>query len=395
MRKTTGFLILVLLLGAAACVRYVPYGDAGRYPSNPPPYDRDYGRYDNLDDSYFYNELEPYGVWVSFRPYGYVWIPRNVGYSWRPYTRGRWAWTDYGWTWVSVERWGWIAFHYGRWGWDRRMGWFWVPDVVWGPAWVAWRWGDSHIGWAPLPPGVPFVPGRGFGPHRWDIAGDHWNFVHGRYFMDRGLDRWVLPVERNYTIINMTSLKVNVDVRDKRVYNEGVDPDHVRRMTSRTVERLSLKDANRAGEARESGRDLVLFKPEIKRNEAAKPRQVLDEDKAERQLAGDPGDRLYRSAPRSEPAALREDHEKERRLMNESQKSELERIRREAESERAKVRNPDEKKTVESRASSRIGELQKRHEQEKAELEKRQKAEEDKARTKKAPVKKKKEPDKS
>jgi len=388
MKKMLGFLILVLVLGAAACIRYVPYGETGRYP-NDYSYDRDYARYDSIDDSYFYNELEPYGIWISYRPHGYVWIPRNVGYGWRPYTRGRWAWTDYGWTWVSVERWGWIAFHYGRWGWDRRLGWFWVPDIVWGPAWVAWRWGDSHIGWAPLPPGVPFVPGRGFGPHRWDIPGDQWNFVHGRYFMDRSLDRWVLPVERNYTIINVTSLKVNVNARDKRVYNEGVDVDHVRRLSSRTVERLSLKDANRAGAAREEGRELVVFKPEIKRNEAAKPRQVLDEDKAERQLSGEPGNRLYRNVPRGEPADIRENHEKERRLMRESQESDLERIRREADSEKAKVQNPDEKKKVESRVSSRISELQKKHEQEKAELEKRQKAEEDKARTKKAPVKKK------
>jgi hypothetical protein len=388
MKKTLGFLILVLFLGAVGCIRYVPYQEPGRYPNDYPP-EQNYDRYDSLDDSYFYNELEPYGVWISYRPYGYVWIPRDVGYGWRPYTRGHWAWTDYGWTWVSVERWGWVAFHYGRWGWDRRLGWFWVPDIVWGPAWVAWRWGDAHIGWAPLPPGVPFVPGRGFGPHRWDIPGDHWNFVHGRYFLDRGLDRWVLPVERNVTIINVTSLRVNVDVRNNHVYNEGVDLDHVRRSTNRTVERLSLKDANQAGEAKQVGRDLVIYKPEIKRNEAAKPRRVIDEATAERQLSSETGGRIYRDVSRREEEAIREDHDKERRLMRESQESELDAIRREGEQEKARIQNPEQKKNVESRVSSRITELKKKHEQEKAELEKRQKTEEDKAKTKKAPVKKK------
>jgi Family of unknown function (DUF6600) len=393
MKRTLGFLILAILFATAACIRYVPYGESGRYPGgypSEPDYDRGYDRYKSYDNAYFYDELEPYGLWVTFRPYGYVWVPRYVGYNWRPYTQGHWVWTDYGWTWVSVERWGWIAFHYGRWGWDRRLGWFWVPDILWGPAWVAWRWGDEHIGWAPLPPGVDFVPGRGFGRHQWDIPHDQWCFVSGRYFLDGSLDRRILPIERNLTIINMTVFNVNIDYRDRRVYNEGVDVEHVRRLTSRTVvDRLSLKDSNRPGEAREQGHDLVVFKPEIKKNETARPRRVIDEDKAERQLATEQTGRVYRRVPRSESESLREDHDQEVRLLRESQETDLRVIRREAEDEKAKVQNPEEKQKVEARTNSRIAELQKKHEQEKAELEKRQKAEEEKARAKKAPVKKK------
>jgi len=399
MKRTLGFLILVILFATAACIRYVPYGESGRYPDDQPydrDYQREYDRYDNYDDAYFYDELEPYGLWVSYRPYGYVWIPRYVGYNWRPYTQGHWAWTDYGWTWVSVERWGWIAFHYGRWGWDRRMGWFWVPDIVWGPAWVAWRWGDAHIGWAPLPPGGDFVPGRGFGRRQWDIPGNHWNFVHGRYFLDRSLDRWVLPIERNITIINTTIFNVNMDYRDRHIHNEGVDVEHVRRLTNRTVvDRLSLKDSNRPGGAREEGQDLVVFKPEIKKNVAARPRRVIDQDQAERQLSTEESGRIYRRVPRSESEALREDQDQERQLMKESQETDLTVIRRQAEEETAKVQKPEEKKKVEGQVASRIAEIKKKHEQEKAELEKRQKAEEEKARTKRAPIKKKTEPDKS
>jgi hypothetical protein len=398
MKRTLGFLILVILFATAACIRYVPYGESGRPPGDYPydrDYDRDYDRYDNYDSAYFYDQLEPYGLWVSFRPYGYVWIPRNVGYNWRPYTQGHWVWTDYGWTWVSVERWGWIAFHYGRWGWDRRLGWFWVPDIIWGPAWVAWRWGDAHIGWAPLPPGIDFAPGRGFGRHDWDIPRNHWNFVNGRYFLDRGIDRWVLPIERNVTIINLTTFNVNLNVRDRRVFNEGVDIEHIRRLTNRPVDRLALKDSNRAGETREEGRDLIVFKPEIKRNEAARPKKVIEQERAVQQLDSERADRIYRRVPRSEPAALREDHDQERRLMKESQETEINEVRRNAEDEKAKVQNPAEKQKVDGQVSSRITELKKKHEQEKAELEKRQKAEEDKTKAKKAPVKRKTEPDKS
>jgi hypothetical protein len=385
MKKTLGFLILVLLVGAAACYRYMPYDESGRYSDRYD--DRYYDRYNNLDSSYFYDQLEPYGLWVSYRPYGYVWIPGNVGYNWRPYTEGYWAWTDYGWTWVSFERWGWIAFHYGRWGWDRRMGWFWVPDVVWGPAWVAWRWGDAHIGWAPLPPGGEFVIGHGFGGHRWDIPEHSWNFVRGRDFMDRNLGRWILPFERNDTIINMTSFDVNIKARDRRVVNDGVDVDMVQRMTSRTVERLTLKDSNRAGNEREDGRELIVSRPEIKQNDSAKPRQVLDQDKAERRLDSEKSSRVYRRVPRDEKEVLREDHNQERWLMQESQQTEINEVKRRTDDEKAKVQNPADKQKLDEQTSARITQLKKKHDQETADLEKRQKEEE--AKSKKAPVRRK------
>ncbi len=392
MKKTLGSLVLIAFIGllGAACVRYVPYDESGRYPDDYRT-DRDYSgyydRYDDLDSSYFYSQLDPYGMWVSYQPYGYVWIPGNVGYTWRPYTRGHWVWSDYGWTWVSLERWGWIAYHYGRWGWDGRLGWFWVPDVVWGPAWVAWRWGDAHIGWAPLPPGPGFEHGRGFGSHRWDIPERHWNFVNGRYFMDRSLDLRVLPVERNRTIVNMTDLRINIESRDRRVVNDGVDLDTVRRMTLREVDRYTLKDPKRTGEEREEGREIVLSRPDFKKNETAKPREVLDPDRAERRLESEQTGRVYRRDDRNEQDVAREDHDQERWLMRDSQETELKEVRRKAEDEKAKVQNPVEKRKVDEQASTRIGELKRKHDQEKADLEKRQKEEKEKA--KKVPVRKK------
>lgn len=386
MKKLLGFMVLVLMLGAG-CLVYYPKDRIQPGPQREEPYEGDRTPYGSLDIGYFYDYMQPYGVWVSYAPYGYVWVPGDVGYKWRPYTRGHWVWTDYGWNWVSVERWGWIAYHYGRWGWDRRMGWFWVPDVLWGPAWVAWRWGDVHIGWAPLPPGVDFIPGRGFGRHNWDIPGNHWNFVHGRDFQDRSLDRWVLPVERNVTIINRTVINVNVNVRDNRVVNDGVDIDHVRRLTNRTVEKLALREAPKAGEDRVEGRDVVVFKPSVNRSAAAKPKEVLDQDKAADKLDSERAGRIYRTVPRDESAALRQAHEHESKLMQDSQDSEIQEIRRAADSEKAKVQKPEDKQKVNEQVQSRILELKKKHQEEKAELAKRQKTEDEK--TQKTPVKKK------
>ena len=50
-------------------------------------------------------DLDSQGDWFSTPEYGYVWQPSviSVDTGWRPYTRGRWASTDRGWTWMSDE----------------------------------------------------------------------------------------------------------------------------------------------------------------------------------------------------------------------------------------------------------------------------------------------------
>src|SRR6185503_6584204 len=59
------------------------------------------------DVSYFYRALAPHGEWIQHPSFGWVWSPYDIPLSWRPYSRGHWANTDYGWTWVSDEPFGW------------------------------------------------------------------------------------------------------------------------------------------------------------------------------------------------------------------------------------------------------------------------------------------------
>ncbi|NNU34734.1 hypothetical protein HK413_12930 [Mucilaginibacter sp. S1162] len=90
-----------------------------------------------ISEQDFYDELAPYGTWVSDPQYGDVWIPDVAG-DFRPYqTRGHWVLTDYGNTWVSEYPRGWATFHYGRWRYDDYYGWEWIP-VMNGPLpWLA------------------------------------------------------------------------------------------------------------------------------------------------------------------------------------------------------------------------------------------------------------------
>ncbi|MBE3111778.1 MAG: hypothetical protein IMZ46_14945, partial [Acidobacteria bacterium] len=171
------------------------------------------------------------------------------------------------------------------------------------------------------------------------------------------------------------------------VVNDGVDVDHVRRWTNRTVDKYALKEAPQAGGERVEGNDVIIYKPKVSRNEASKPKQVIDQEKAAEQVDNEQGVSIFRRVPRGESAALRRAHEQETKLMQESQDSEINEIQRKADDEKAKIQTPDEKQKVDGRVKSKILELKKRHEEEKAEMTERQKTEE--AKTKKAPVKKK------
>ena len=107
----------------------------------------------DADYSMFYDSLNSYGRWLQVDGYGYAFRPNlSERSSWRPYVDGRWVSTNQGWAWDSREPFGWACYHYGRWVRLSRHGWVWIPGREWAPAWVSWRSGGSHVGWAPLPP---------------------------------------------------------------------------------------------------------------------------------------------------------------------------------------------------------------------------------------------------
>ncbi len=373
------WIAVILVLFLAGCVIYVPRDDYSG-PQRATSRDREdysYGR--NRDISYFYDYLSEYGDWVWNAPFGNVWVPRGVPYRWRPYTHGRWVWTDYGWTWISAFEWGWIPFHYGRWGWDRDMGWFWVPDTVWGPAWVAWRWGDLYYGWAPLPPGAAW---RGGMIYVDDVPDYYWLFIDGRYFLDADLGRYVLPYERNITIIHYTVIKTNIVYRNSRIVNEGIDIDQIRRATRNEVVKYDLRDARQPGQARLGPREVEIYRPELLKNDQAKPRRVISKEEAGQEIRNRPlrGDRKVLL---SEEDELKEDQRDETRLLERSQEEELGLMRRKVEEDVKKAPSEPEKQKIEKEIQDKVVELKKRHEAEKEELDKRHKAEEDKVKKRK------------
>jgi hypothetical protein len=240
----------------------------------------------------FYDRLDPYGEWIEVDRYGYVWHPRDARReSWRPYTRGRWVYSDYGWTWISEEPYGWATYHYGRWTRIRGVGWVWVPGDEWAPAWVSWRSGDEHVGWAPLPPEAEFERGRGFRDWvetRYDIAPTQYVFVPVEGFGAREIERVVVAPQRNTTIINNTRNVTNISYTNNTVVNEGPRFDVIAAQSAQPIERLKIeRRAEMTDEPRsvvENGRVILTAPVLAETTEPARPKKVsrrIEDDQIE------------------------------------------------------------------------------------------------------------------
>ena len=198
---------------------------------------------------FIYDNL-PGGNWIDVEGYGYGWQPDVVvrDPNWRPYSDGYWAYTDYGWTWISYEDFGWATYHYGRWANLADYGWVWLPgeDLDWGPAWVSWRTGGDYIGWAPLPPRGPGIvyENQPIGVNvdvQFDIGPQYYNFCDVRFIGEPVLRDRILPPVQNVTYINNTVNVTNIYVQNNVVYNYGPDYAVVNRYSSRPIQRLAIE----------------------------------------------------------------------------------------------------------------------------------------------------------
>jgi Family of unknown function (DUF6600) len=198
----------------------------------------------------FRTALKPYGQWRHSRHWGDIWIPAHRGEHWRPYTVGHWVYTDdYGWYWITDDReadWGWVTYHYGRWVLDADLGWVWIAGNEWAPAWVTWRRGHDHIGWAPLPPDRIVVEYR----ERPDV----WIFVRARDFTAPAIVRVALPLREQRVYVRQTVIvnrTVVVHDRGPRfAVNPGIAPTIVAAISGRPLHAYQVRPHVLAGTAR-------------------------------------------------------------------------------------------------------------------------------------------------
>ncbi|MFM2221333.1 MAG: hypothetical protein RLZZ553_1081 [Verrucomicrobiota bacterium] len=195
----------------------------------------------DYDYSIFYNRLEGDGTWFQSPDYGYVWRPKIVAqnHDWRPYTIGRWAYTDCGWTWISSESFGWATYHYGRWALLRNSGWCWIPGNQWAPAWVCWKSSADYVGWAPLPPESLYWRGDDWNRYYGNASGISprcFNFVRLNGF-GGSIVNVVLSVSDCVSVYRQTNYCGGYRWDQRRVHCEGVSYDAISRVVSTPLPR--------------------------------------------------------------------------------------------------------------------------------------------------------------
>jgi hypothetical protein len=241
--------------------------------------------------SYFHDNLSPYGRWIDYEPYGWCWTPYNAYAGWRPYTHGYWAYTDYGWSWVSSEPFGWATYHYGRWVFDPYQGWVWVPDTVWAPSWVAWHEGPGWVGWAPLPPAAHWNVSVGFSFYDYDhIPSNSWCFVEDRHFGNSGIYTHVVSVSKNKWLLDRTHNVTRYRNHDGWPVNDGLDVRVIEKRGGK-VKHLNVVNASspfKSGD-RIRGNAVEYYRPRIQE------KNVRGLRPADRFVADRNGDRVHKS----------------------------------------------------------------------------------------------------
>ncbi|WP_162499866.1 cell envelope integrity protein TolA [Mucilaginibacter terrigena] len=226
-----------------------------------------------ISDQEFYDELQPYGTWVEDPQYGTVWVP-DVEEDFRPYaTRGHWALTEYGNTWVSDYPWGWATFHYGRWHFDDYYGWEWIPGNEWAPAWVTWRDGGGYYGWAPMEPGVSFDASYA---DNYSVPDNYWIFAPYAYINYTNVYNYYVPHTRVNYIIRNTHWMRNRYTRNNHNYNAGPRREDIQRYSHRPVHVYNITNVNRPSRITVNKNTINIYRPAVRQNTDARPARVVD-----------------------------------------------------------------------------------------------------------------------
>ncbi len=273
-----------------------------------------------VDISFFYDQMAPYGEWFDLQSYGWVWTPSGVPYGWRPYTHGRWVYTDFGWTWVSDWEWGWAPFHYGRWLFDPYYGWVWVPGREWAPACVAWQYGNGWVGWAPLPPNVGWQVGVNISAH---IKTHWWCFTEERLLFEPNLRNNIVLPARNVTFLNITRNVTNYTIIQNRVVNRSLSVEQVERSVKRSIPRYSIVDRDTAPSARDRvrGNEISMFRHQLAEPAPTRTPPRMEPSKPVERPDRRPGVATP-SGQRPSPPEISQRQESDRRQLNTRQQEE-------------------------------------------------------------------------
>src|SRR6185295_7634056 len=198
--------------------------------------------------------------------------------------------------------------HYGRWA-RRSDHWIWVPDSVWGPAWVECRRTAEDVGWAPLAPAGWAIPTAG------------WGFVQPSGLFQPNVSRLIVQV--NITVVLASAQRIDRWVRvPGAVYPAGPSNDWMRRWNVDVrVQNPSWRDVGRFERAERERLRAEWRRRDEDRRRAEEARRRAEEERRRVEEA-----RRAEEAKRAEEARRRQEQERwrqeEARLREERRRAE-------------------------------------------------------------------------
>jgi hypothetical protein len=105
-------------------------------------------------------------------------------------------------------------------------GWVWVPGAEWGPAWVDWRYGGGHAGWAPMPP--EWGPQHdSYRTAKSEPEARAWIFVSVSSFVEADVGGHRAPAAVNAKLLATSTRVTNYASVDGRIVNRSIDVGEV------------------------------------------------------------------------------------------------------------------------------------------------------------------------
>jgi len=188
----------------------------------------------------------------------------------------------------------------------------------------------------------------------------------------------MLPVERNQTIISYTIHKTNIVQRDRSIINQGIDREYIQNRVEKPIVKHVLKDTRTPMKSVVRVDELQVFRPNIEKDETAKPKTVVEKENVRDILNKTKIKRTSSLSQKAVEPTLKENQVRELTILKKSQEKEISAIRKKGEDRKKNAVSTVEKAKIEKEAQVEIGTLLKKHKTEEAKLKERHKEEETK-----------------
>jgi hypothetical protein len=203
--------------------------------------------------------------------------------------------------------------------------------------------------------------------------------MQGRYFNQYNINTYILPYERNATIINLTVQKTSLQMRGNRVVNQGLDVDFVKNLTRAPIRKYELVNSGRAGSTKIEGDRISVFNPKFSKQGTVRPESVLSKQDVEERVER----RINSRIQDLREAEIERRHREEIQRIESTQQKEVIEMRKQMQQEEARARSKAQKERIEREYKQKIERMKKTHSTEKEKVKKRHETEKKKVTKKK------------